>query len=129
MTFTAADIPRLAQSIHSCVENEVYYGVVGLRRLLATETASPIQEIIDAGTVPKLIDLIGIVDKPHIQFEAAWCLTNIATGTTEQTQCVIEKGAIPKFIALLFRHQIKLKIRQSGHLEIYQGKMLTAGIL
>ena len=109
MMFTAADIPKLAAAIYSTVEAEIYLGVVGLRRLLATETASPIQEIIDANTVPKLVDLITLHDKPHIQFEAAWCLTNIATGTTEQTQCVIYKGSIPKFIDLLSSQLDKIK--------------------
>ncbi len=71
------------------------------RGLQGVEEESPIQEIIDANVVPRLIQLLEVHSVPSLQYEAAWSLTNIATGTTEQTQCLTEKGAIPRFIALL----------------------------
>ena len=75
----------------------------------ALEEESPIQEIIDANVVPRLIQLLDLIAMPNIQYEAAWCLTNIATGTREQTQCLTEKGAVPKFIALICSEQDNLK--------------------
>lgn len=38
---------------------------------------------------------------PNVQYEAAWCITNIATGTREQVQCLVSKGVVPRLIALM----------------------------
>lgn len=51
--------------------------------------------------VPKIIQLLDLTTMPKIQYEAAWCITNIATGTREHVQCLVEKGVIPKLIPLL----------------------------
>ena len=79
---------------------------------------SPIQEIIDAGVVQRLIQLLDVTAIPNIQYEAAWCLTNIATGTAEQTQCLTEKGAIPKFIALMNSEHDNIK-EQVSHIRLH----------
>ena len=81
ITFTMNHLPELARCIASNDEEKIYFGTYGIRKILAIEGASPIQEVIDANIVPRLLELV-TCNKPHIQFEAAWCLTNIATGTT-----------------------------------------------
>jgi hypothetical protein len=46
---------------------------------------------------------------PEMQYEAAWCITNIATGTREQVQCLVEKGVIQRLVVLMKNENEKLK--------------------
>ncbi len=75
---------------------------------MCLEQGPPIQPIIDANLVPKLIQFMQNDDEPHLQLEAAWALTNIASGTTHQTQSIIDKGGIPCFIKLLTSQRMEV---------------------
>lgn len=55
------------------------------------EINPPIQELIDAGVVPRLVQFMGFHKNPPLVFEAAWTLTNIASGSSAQTRHVCEK--------------------------------------
>jgi len=101
MTFEDSAIPTLVQKVLSNEQEDYHYGLIGIRKLLSKEDNPPIQPIIDAGVVPRLIQLISPLSPKKVQFEAAWCLTNICSGTTQQTRYVIEKGALAAFLSLL----------------------------
>jgi importin subunit alpha-2 len=69
--------------------------------MLSQERNPPLKVMVEAGLIPRLVELLKPPVPPHLQFEAAWALTNIASGTSEQTRAVVEGGAIPPLTELL----------------------------
>lgn len=95
-------------SLQSIVENSAspnpttqLGAVQAARKLLSKDRNPPIDELIESGILPILVDCLEKDDKPSLQFEAAWALTNIASGTSRQTQAVVQAGAVPHFMKLL----------------------------
>jgi len=95
------DLPVIVAGIDSNNRQVQYEKTMQVRKMLSIEMNPPIQHIIDAGIVPKLVAFLRCADHPGLQFEASWALTNIASGTTEHTREVIKNGAVPIFISLL----------------------------
>lgn len=61
-------------------------GVVLIRRLLSKESSPPVEAVLKANILPRLVHILGAATDPKLQFEAAWAITNIAS--TEYTRHV-----------------------------------------
>lgn len=71
-----------------------------LRKLLSLKDP-PIDDVIEMGLVPKLVEYLDDSINPAIQMEAAWALTNMCSGNSEQVMYIIKEGAVGKFVNLL----------------------------
>ena len=61
---------------------------------MSSDKNPPIDQIIEAGMLPILVECLKCDDQPTLQFEAAWALTNIASGSSAQTQSVVLAGIL-----------------------------------
>lgn len=112
----------LVQAIFQGEPAQLLEAVARVRQLLSIEDNPPIQPILDAGLVPKFVDLLKVNSQQpgntlnaEIQFEACWALTNIASGNAAQTTCVIENGAIPVFCQVGFSDGTQLEFVRRLH--------------
>lgn len=61
----------------------------------------PAKDVVAAGAVPLLTDLLPIQGSCRLQFEAAWALVNVTASDSECTLAVVQAGAVPLFVHLL----------------------------
>ncbi|CAK9107134.1 unnamed protein product [Durusdinium trenchii] len=94
-------IPALSQALMSDDPQAQFSATQQFRKLLSIEQNPPISEVINAGVVPRFVQFLKEINRPDLQFEAAWVLTNIASGNADQTRVVVEHGALPIFVQLL----------------------------
>ncbi|GAU12522.1 hypothetical protein TSUD_182360 [Trifolium subterraneum] len=76
-------------------------GTIHFRKLVSNANNPKIDEVIQSGVVPRLVEFLARDDFPRLQVEAAWVITNIASGTSEDTKVVIDHGAVPILVKLL----------------------------
>jgi len=95
------NIDQLVSKLHSNNPDDRLQATVEFRRMLSVEDSPPIQDVINSGVVPRLMEFLAYNHEEKLQFESAWTITNIASGTTSHTRCVVEHGGIPAFVNLL----------------------------
>eukprot|EP00389_Voromonas_pontica_P010872 GDKH01016573.1.p1 GENE.GDKH01016573.1~~GDKH01016573.1.p1 ORF type:complete len:536 (-),score=184.00 GDKH01016573.1:252-1859(-) len=99
--FKTEHLPMMVAGVMSDNPDEQYKWTQQFRKLLSIQNNPPISEVIEAGVIQRFVEFLKVFDRPQLQFEAAWALTNVASGTAEQTAVVIERGAVPLFVGLL----------------------------
>ena len=73
------------------------------------ERNPPIDQVLKSGVVPYLVQYLTRVDNAKLQFEAAWCLTNIASGNSEHVAFLVNHNAVPIFVTLMASQDEELR--------------------
>eukprot|EP01016_Furgasonia_blochmanni_P009265 TRINITY_DN13835_c0_g1_i4.p1 TRINITY_DN13835_c0_g1~~TRINITY_DN13835_c0_g1_i4.p1 ORF type:complete len:531 (-),score=92.78 TRINITY_DN13835_c0_g1_i4:61-1593(-) len=109
-----------------------------LRTIISEDSEGPFKECVAADLVPVLISLLnpGYEAFFDIQYEAAWCLSNIASGDTTHILYLIREGMLNTFVSLL-NHQNTAMLEQviwglsnlTGDVHDIRMKVLECGIV
>lgn len=96
---TLSELNRMLEAIKDTNPELRLAGARALRKLLSKPTDPPVDEVIDAGFVPFLRDLLSIEDNDVLVFEVAWALTNI--GSSDRTVVLVDEGCVAPLVKLL----------------------------
>ena len=108
------NLPQMVANVMSSDTTQHQAATTYLRQLLSRQDNPPIQEVINTGVIPRLIEFLQCHTKPPLQFEAAWAITNIVSGTSDHALAVIEAGAIPIFVQLLSSPTCNADVREQA---------------
>ena len=87
--------------------NDALLATRTLRKQLSHARNPPIDQCINANLVPAFITMLGHPES-KLQFESAWCLTNIASGTSRQCEVVVQANGVPPLVALMGSPEIEV---------------------
>lgn len=94
--FCIAGPTRLAVEIRCGDARLELEAVRAIRKILSVERHPPVQQVLQSGVLPSLVELLKRSDASDIQFEAAWALTNIAS--TEHTKV---RSRLPQIVTYI----------------------------
>ena len=109
MEVEISKFPEIISSFRTQEIKQKYLGLVGIKKLLLLPSC-PIQELIDAGIIPEIIQLLD--NSPaEFQNEALKCLSIFSEGTSDQVNTIVAKGIIQKIVKLMDSSIEELKIQ------------------
>ncbi|KAH1083794.1 hypothetical protein J1N35_023555 [Gossypium stocksii] len=95
------DKKEIRKNIHEeRFREELKILVARFMKLLSNECRPPIEEVIQAGVVPRFVELLGS-PSDYVREQAVLALGNIAAGSLRCRDLVLGHGALPPLLALL----------------------------
>jgi len=129
-------IPSVAHGMMTSDRNLQLVSTVLVRRLLGDADITPIQEVIDAGVLQRLVEFAQDESNDELQYEAIWALTNIACGTTENVRSLVDAGAVPVLVRMLTSENSRTRDQAiwalgniAGDSPVFRNLVLWAGMM
>ncbi|XP_037720470.1 importin subunit alpha-3-like [Drosophila subpulchrella] len=111
------EVKQVVQSVIDATNPELQLTAVqDLNTVLSLENP-PIDEVIQSGILPILVNYLKESSHVNLQAEAAWALTNLTSGNSEQTIKVVAAGTVPFFLEFL----------KSENLNVYEPALWALG--
>jgi importin subunit alpha-1 len=108
-------LPTIIEGMYSTDLLRVAVSSEALRKILSIERRPPIEEVIQTGIVPRLVELLHVENvTEEIRLECCWAVTNLASGTSAQTKSVVDAGAVPFLVDLLKSSNMDVR-EQAAH--------------
>ncbi|KAH3731391.1 importin subunit alpha-2 [Pelomyxa schiedti] len=94
-------VAELCRRVMSTDFTEAKAALVQLRNRISGEIP-PIEEVLESGCVPRVIQFLSYSDNTNLQYDALWVLTNLVSGTDPgPTDKVVLFGVLPQLVSLL----------------------------